>query len=301
MRVFGFDLASPKNSHVLGYLLLLPAGLLISAIIIYPLMLSLDISFQEVKIPRPGGDRKPWTTVNYAELAGSSEFWNACWVTLKLVVVVSASCFLIGLGTALLVNQHFKGRTLARLLVALPWAIPEVVATVVFWWLFDTSYGAVNWLIVVLGFTEQPMSWFSNPTAAFALVSIVMTWKGYPFVSIMILAGLQAIPEDYYNAAKVDRANAWQRFVHITMPCLVPVLAVTMVLCILWIFRDFSIIYVLTGGGPINATETLSILTYERAFGFFEFGSAAAVGIVTLVICLVFSRIMVARRVEAMH
>ncbi len=119
-----------------------------------------------------------------------------------------------------------------------------------------------------------------------------MVWKGYPFVSIMALAGLQSIPEDYYAAARVDGAGPWQRLVHITLPSLMPVIAVTTILVVLWIFRDFSIIHVLTGGGPLKATQTLSIMTYEQAFGFFRMGYASAVGIVTLVICVLAAKLM---------
>ena len=129
----------------------------------------------------------------------------------------------------------------------------------------------------------------------------MMTWKGFPFVSIMTLAGLQSIPNDYYAAAKVDGASALQRFRWITIPCLMPVLGVTLVLVMLWVFRDFSIIKVLTDGGPLNTTQTLSIMTYDQAFGFFKFGYASAVGVVTLVICVIASLAMLGRSTKAMY
>jgi multiple sugar transport system permease protein len=128
-----------------------------------------------------------------------------------------------------------------------------------------------------------------------------MVWKGYPFVSIMMLAGLQSIPEDFYHAARVDGANAWQRLWNITLPSLMPILGVTLVLVMLWVFRDFSIIYVLTGGGPLKATQTLSIMTYEQAFGFFKMGYASAIGIVTLVICVIAGRLMIGRPAESIY
>lgn len=295
------DLSSPRHANKLGYLLLAPAVLLILLILIYPIILSFDLSFQDVKIARIGGDRKPFTTINYQRLFGSAEFWQACWVSFKLIAVVTFFCFVIGLGTALLVNQQFKGRTLARLLIAMPWAVPEVVAVIVWWWIFDSSFGLMNWILVTLDLAAKPITWLSDPVAAFSAVSTVMIWKGYPFVSIMLLAGLQAIPEDYYHAAKVDGASAWQRFTNITLPCLMPVLGVTMILVVLWVFRDFTIIYVLTGGGPIGATQTLSIMTYEQAFGFYKFGYAAAVGIVTMVLCIIVSRLMVARVAHSIY
>ncbi|MGI9334517.1 MAG: carbohydrate ABC transporter permease [Gammaproteobacteria bacterium] len=296
-----WDLASPRNRNKLGYLLLAPAVLLVFAIIVYPLFLSLDLSFQDVRIARIGGARKPFTTGNYEKLFASEDFWQSCWVTLKLITVVTSVCFAVGMATALLVNERFKGRTIARLLVALPWAVPEVVAVVIWWWIFDSSFGLMNWLLVVSGIADKPIAWFSSPGSAFTVIAVVMIWKGYPFVSIMLLAGLQAIPIDYYQAARVDGAGAWQRFVYITLPCLAPVLGVTLVLVVLWVFRDFSIIYILTGGGPYGTTQTLSIMTYEQAFGFHKMGYGAAVGMITLVICLIASRLMVRRVTDSIY
>src|SRR5690606_6111730 len=229
---------------------------------------------QNVGIVRFDQPRKPFTTANYEKLFTSPDFWNAVIVTFKLVTVVTVACFALGLATALLVNNSFKGRPIARLLVALPWAIPEIIAVVIFAWLFDSSFGLINWLLIQFNLIGSPINWFSTPGAAFSAVATVMVWKGYPFVSIMALAGLQSIPDDFYNAAKVDGANAWQRFLYITIPSLMPILGVSMILTMLWVFRDFSIIYTLTGGGPLGSTETLSIMTYEQAFGFFRMGYA---------------------------
>lgn len=289
------DLARPSRQHWLGYALLAPAVLLIAAIIVYPLFVSVDLSFQNVGIARLDRPRRPFTLANYERLFASPDFWNACWVTLKLTIVVSSACFLLGLGTALLVDNRFRGRPLARLLVAMPWAVPEVIAVVIFAWIFDSSFGLMNWIFISLGLADRTINWFSDPSAAFAVVATTMVWKGYPFVSIMSLAGLQSIPEDYYAAARVDGASAVQRLIHITIPSLMPVLGVTMVLVMLWIFRDFSIIYVLTGGGPLKATQTLAIMTYEQAFGFHRMGYGAAVGVVTLAICVVAAKLLMRR------
>ncbi|MEZ2128096.1 MULTISPECIES: carbohydrate ABC transporter permease [unclassified Sinorhizobium] len=295
------DLARPSRQHWLGYLLLAPAVLLIALIIVYPLIISLDLSFQQVKLVRLDAPRKAFTLINYQRLFTSPDFWMACWVTLKLTIVVTFFCLVIGLATALLVNNRFTGRNIARLAVALPWAVPEVIATVIFAWIFDSAFGLMNWLFVSLGLSNGMISWFSDPTAAFWVVAITMIWKGYPFVSIMMLAGLQSIPGDFYNAAKVDGANVFQRFRYITLPALMPLLGVTLVLVILWVFRDFSIVKVLTDGGPLKTTQTLSIMTYNEAFGFFNFGYASAVGVMTLVICVVASMLMLGREPKAMY
>jgi multiple sugar transport system permease protein len=274
---------------------------MVAAIIVWPLFVAVDLSFQQVKIPRLGAAGKPFSVANYRWLFSSQEFWLACWVTLKLVVVVTAGSVVVGLGTALLVNNRFRGRTVARLGMALPWAVPEIIAVVIFAWMFDSSFGLFGWLAVQLGLSGQMIPWVSNAGAAFWAVAITMIWKGFPFVSIMCLAGLQSIPADYYAAAKVDGAGVWQRFRWITMPLLMPVLGVTVVLTLLWVFRDFSIIKVLTGGGPLRSTQTLSIMTYDQAFQYHNFGRAAAVGVLTLIICVLASLLMLGRRSRSIY
>ncbi len=296
-----FDLARPSRQHLLGYILMAPAVLLVALIIIYPLIISIDLSFQDVKLPRIGADRKPFTFENYRRLFTSPEFWMACWVTVKLVTAVTIGSLAVGLATALLVNNRFRGRTVARLAMALPWAVPEVIAVVIFAWIFDSSFGLMSWLFIKLGIATEMVAWVSTPGAAFWAVAITMIWKGFPFVSIMTLAGLQSIPSDFYAAAKVDGASALQRFRWITIPSLMPVLGVTLILVILWVFRDFSIIKVLTDGGPLKTTQTLSIMTYDQAFGFFKFGYASAVGVITLVICVIAALAMLGRSTKAMY
>ena len=290
-----FSLWKPSNQALFAYLLMLPAILITLVIIAYPIISAIDLSFQDIKITQVGRERFPWTLDNYVNLFTSSEFWVATWVTLKLVVIVTFGSFVLGLGTAMLVNQHFRGRTLARILVALPWAVPAVMAAVVWWWMFDSSFGLVNWLLVKAGIISAPVAWFSQPTSAFIVICVVMMWKGYPFVSVMLLAGLQAIPGDIYEAAHIDGAGKWSRFRHITLPSLSPVMGIALILVILWVFRDFPIIWILTGGGPIGSTRTLAIMTYEQAFGFYNMGYAATIGMITLVISLVASVFMIRR------
>lgn len=296
-----FDLARPSRQHIFGYILLAPAVLMVSVIIAYPLLISIDLSFQDVKLPRIGEMRKPFTLKNYERLLGSAEFWYACWVTIKLVTAVTVGSVILGLSTALLVNQHFRGRTIARIALALPWAVPEIIAVVIFAWIFDSSFGLFSWLLFTLGLTDGLVAWVSTPGAAFWALTITMIWKGFPFVSIMTLAGLQSIPQDYYAAAKVDGASVWQRFYWVTIPCIMPLLGVTLVLVMLWVFRDFSIIKVLTEGGPLKTTQTLSIMTYEQAFGFFKFGYASAIGVITLIICFIASLAMLGRQTKAIY
>lgn len=294
------DFSSPRHRTKFGYLLLAPAIILMALIIVYPILLSVEISLQDVRVAKIGAS-EPLTVRNYQWLASSGEFWNAMWVTIRLVVFVGGTSLVIGLATALLVNNRFRGRSLARLFVALPWAVPEVVATVIWAWMLDSSFGLFNWLLLTSRITSAPIQFSSDPNAAFFAVCAVMIWKGYPLMSIMLLAGLQSIPEEHYQAAKVDGASAWQRFVYITLPSLAPVIGVTMVMTTLWVFRDFAIIHVLTRGGPIGSTTSLSILTWEQSFGFFRMGQGAAVGVVTMIICAVISRALIGRFAQSVH
>jgi multiple sugar transport system permease protein len=167
--------------------------------------------------------------------------------------------------------------------------------------MFDNSFGILNWLLINLHLVGSPVQFLSQPASAFLSVGVVMIWKGYPFMSIMLLAGLQSIPEEQYQAAKVDGASAWSRFLYITLPGLAPVIGVTVIMTTLWVFRDFSVIYVLTQGGPVGATSTLSILTWEQSFAFFRMGHGAAVGVVTMVLCVIISRALVGRFAQAAH
>jgi multiple sugar transport system permease protein len=300
-RFLRLDLGRPSRQHWLGYILLAPAVIMIAGIIVYPLVLSLDLSFQDVKIPRLDRPRQPFTLDNYARLFTSSDFWFALFVTLRLIAIVTVGVFVVGIATALLVNNRFRGRALVRLAVALPWAIPEVIAAVIFTWIFHATFGVASWMLFRLNLVDHMVGWFSDPALALSVICTTMIWKGYPFVTIMVLAGLQSIPEDFYQAAKVDGANAWQRFANITIPCLMPILGVTAVLVVLWIFRDFSTIYVLTGGGPLRSTQTLSIMTYEESFGFFRMGYASALGIVTFVLCALAAVSLVGRRADSIY
>lgn len=295
------DFSAPRHRNKFGYLLIAPATIMMALIIVYPILLSVDVSLQDVRIAKVGGARKPWTLLNYESLFNSPEFWRAALTSVEFVVFIGAVALIIALATAILVNQKFKGKSVARLMVMLPWAVPEVVATVIWAWMLDSSFGVVNWALLRLHLVDAPIQFAANPLAAFLAVSFVMIWKGYPMMSIMLLAGLQSIPEEQYQAAKVDGAGVWQRFFYVTIPNLLPVIGVTLVMTTLWVFRDFAIITVLTGGGPIGSTTTLAILTFEKSFSFFRMGEGAAVGVVTLVICAFLSRGLIGRFAKSVH
>lgn len=296
---FGARLWRPSARGWLGMLLMGPSAIVVAFLIIYPLARALDLSFQKVRITRVGAARLPFTLDNYSRALGSAEFWNASLVSLAFVVLVTIGCFGIGVGAALLVNQRFPGRRVARLLVALPWAVPEVVAASIWAWMFDASFGVVNWALLELGLADRPVAWLSQPHEAFVVCTVALIWSGYPFVAVMALAGLQAIPGELYEAAGMDGAGAWQRFRNVTLPALRPVCAIALVLVVLRVARDFATVFVITGGGPVGATRSLAVFTYEQAFSFYNIGYAAAVGLITLLPCAAFSTMLVRRSVAA--
>ena len=200
-----------------------------------------------------------------------------------------AARYVLGLIAALLLNEDFKGRGLFRVLIIIPWAIPVVVACLVWILMFDYQYGIINHILETIGFLSSPIAYLGDVRAALPAAMVVNIWKGFPWVAIMLLAGLQTIPVGLYEAAVLDGASAWKKFRHVTLPMLRPVSAVVFLLLVVWTVKDFAILYVLTGGGPANSTELLTVYVYKSAFKFFRMGEAAAGGVVLLLISLFFT------------
>jgi multiple sugar transport system permease protein len=194
--------------------------------------------------------------------------------------------FGIGLFTAVFLNERFRARWLARTLTILPWAVPYVAAVLIWTWIMDAEYGVLNYLLVKSGLAARKIPWLASPTYAMLAVLIVTVWKQFPFATVMLLAGLQAIPDTLYEAAQIDGAGRGRRFLHITLPGLRSVSAVVLILLTIWAFRRFAVIYVMTGGGPARATETLPIQTYLEAFSNYNMGYAASLGTVSLLISM---------------
>ena len=192
------------------------------------------------KSPGWGARARPSPCATTKNSSNPPNSFKAIWVTITLVAAVTILSYIIGLATALLVNQRFAGRKAARVLVALPWAVPSVMAAIIWWWLFDSSFGLINWALVRSGISAGMIPWLSTPGAAFFVIVVVMVWKGYPFISVIMLAGLQSIPLELYDAAKVDGANAWNRFRFITLPGLRSVRGIALILIMLWVFPRFS-------------------------------------------------------------
>jgi multiple sugar transport system permease protein len=284
-----------RRRRLFAYGLLAPAVVAVAALIAWPMYLILSISFREGKSLNflALGDR-PFGLGNYASVLGDADTWHSVWVSFAYTIGTIAPAFLIGLLTALLLNRVFPLRRWLRSLMLLPWAVPGVMVSIIFVWLFDASFGVVNYFLRTLGLISTDIAWYTNESTALFAVIVPTIWKSYPFFTLTLLAAMQSIPESLYEAAAVDGATAWQRFVHITWPGIRGQATLALVLNGLWAFREFDIIYAATGGGPAKATETLGIRAYNEAFGYFYMGRASVIGVLMLVIAL--TAVLLARK-----
>ncbi len=280
-------------------LFVLPALSLMMLVALYPLAstfwLSLLDEFPVFHISRFVGFS------HYVTLWYDPRFWHSLANTVHFTVVSVTAEVILGLSVALLLHQVFPARGLVRALVMMPWFVPTVVAARIWEWIYHPHFGVLNALLLYSGVTSEAINWLGHPVLALHAAIVADVWKTMPFAALLILAGLQTIPDDLYRAAKVDGAGTVQSFFHITLPWLVPVLGITVLFRALDAFRVFDVVYVLTGGGPANTTETLSIYAYRVSFQTLEFGYGAALAVTTFAIILLTSVTLqfVFRRSEA--
>lgn len=279
---------SATRSRMYAFALLAPAIVVVLLVIVYPLFIAGRMSLYDIGVFRiDRGFTGTPDLDNYRDMFTSRSFWRALRITLYYVGFGVLGSFGVGLFTAVLLNRPFRGRALARVLTILPWPIPGVVAATTFMWIYNASFGVANYLLLTAGLIQQPVSWFTQSVPALIAVISATIWKGYPFFTISLLAGMQSIPKELYEASRVDGASSLEQFRFITIPALRPVIGISLVISTLWQFRVFDIIFVMTGGGPSRGTETLAIQIYREAFQYFEMSYAAAVGMVTLALSIV--------------
>ena len=276
-----------QRRRLFSGLVLLPETLFVLSVILYPLYLTFKLSFFQVDLYAIA---KPLTSSptlrNYTEMFSDRAFWQSLKVSGLYALFATPLTFLVGFGLALLLDQPLRGRRIFRVLLAMPWAIPTAVGSMVFMMIFDSSFGVANYLLARLHLVPGNIDWLGSPTTALATIVVTTIWKNCPFFMLMLLAGLQAIPVEFYEAARVDGAGRVRQFISITLPALRPVITISLMLNALWVFREFDTIYVMTGGGPTRTTESLAVSIYQEAFLFFHVGHASALGIVTFVVCL---------------
>ncbi len=280
-----------RRVKYLPYLLVVPTLAYLGVLLFYPMAQAIYWSFHSMNLARPGTAQDFVGLAHYQGLFGSSSFWESVLNTVEYTVFGAAGAFLLALVLAVMLNRKFRGRTLARALVISPWPIPAVATVIIWMWMLSDQFGIVNHALMRVGLIETGIGWFRGTRLAMFSVIVITIWKEFPFAVVMLLAGLQGIPEDQYDQAVVDGANSFQIFRYVTLPNLRPVATIVLLLLIVWIFKRFTIIYVLTGGGPGGATETLIVKTYLTAFDYLKFGKAGALGTVMLGIILAFSAI----------
>jgi len=262
------------NRHFLGLLFMLPAAALLIVFLTYPLGLGVFLGFTDAKVGRPG----EWIGIeNYDFLVTDSVFRLAVWNTFLYTFIASVIKFALGLWLALLLNEHIPFKAFVRAIVLLPFIVPTVLSAIAFWWIYDAQFSVISWLLVKMGVIDAYINFLGEPNLARMSVIIANIWRGVPFVAICLLAGLQTISPSLYEAAAIDGANGFQKFWHVTLPMLSPIIAVVMTFSVLFTFTDFQLIYVLTRGGPLNATHLMATLSFQRAIPGGALGEGAAI------------------------
>jgi multiple sugar transport system permease protein len=275
-------MVSPMTRQkLMPYSFLLPALAITSVVILYPVIQTLLLSVQNYVLYAPDESQFVGLENFQDEVFWVSLFHSLIWVSGVVVMQL-----LLGLGAALLLNQSFWWRGLARALIIIPWALPSVIIGLIWTWIYDYNVGVLNDLLLRIGLIDQPVAWLSQPKTSFIAIIITLVWQGFPFFTVMILAGLQTVPQELYEAARIDGANAFRQFWHVTLPSIAGILATAVLLRIIWVANSLDIILVMTGGGPGYATYTLPLYAFLRAYSEMEFGYAAALALVMTILLL---------------
>ena len=261
------------NRNVLGVLFLLPAGLLLVLFLTYPLGLGTWLGFTDVKIGRAG---EFVGLDNFRYLAGDAVAQLSLFNTFFYTVVASVLKFALGLWLAVLLNEHLPFKAFLRAIVLLPFIVPTALSAIAFWWIYDAQFSVISWTLQRMGLIDTYIDFLGDPWMARFSTIAANVWRGVPFIAICLLAGLQTISPSLYEAAALDGASGWQRFRHVTLPLLTPIIAVVMTFSVLFTFTDFQLIYVLTRGGPLNATHLMATLSFQRAISGGALGEGAA-------------------------
>jgi multiple sugar transport system permease protein len=271
------------SDQAFGFLMLSPAALFVLVVAVYPVARILWLSFFTQNLST-GLQPQFAGTLNYVRLFKDGHYWQTMTTTTVFTFVAVGTELLLGLGLALLLNESFHGRSVARTAALIPWALPTAVLALAWAWIFNDQFGVFNDLLIRLGLLSHPVAWLgSGPTAMFAVI-FADVWKTTPFMMIILLSGLQSIPDDLYEAVQIDGARVWHSFRLITLPMLMPSILLALVFRVIQSFGIFDFIYVMNGGGPGGATETVAIYNYRAFLRYLDFGYGAAMIVVTFLI-----------------
>lgn len=269
-------------------MLLTPALLVVFGLVLYPVGRTVWLSFRAAGLPYLARGQSRFVGLeNYRDLFTNPHLREVFVTTAVFGFACVAATMAAGLAVALILDQRFTGRALLGVLVLLPWAVPRVSAGVVWRWMFDDQYGLVNWTLSHLGHDFMGFSWFNDRWPAFIAVGVVVVWQSFPFVALSLLAGLQSIPTEVKEAARMDGAGPLQMLRHITLPMLRPLILTLVVVSTIWDFKIFDQVYVMTGGGPYRSTELAAITVWREAFARLHLGTAAALAVALFAVLLV--------------
>ena len=272
-----------RRSAFLPYALLTPAVIVTLIIVFAPMVEAVVTSFYEYVLFRPNA-AKFVGLANFVTLFNDPVFWTSLWQTALWIGLTLPLQMGLGLIAALLLNKEFAWRGLARALVIIPWALPSVVIALMWRWIYDPNIGILNDLLLRLDIIRAAIPWLADPDVALYAVIATLTWQGFPFFAVMILAGLQGIPKSQYEAAAIDGASAWRQFRHITLPGIAPILATAGLLRTIWVANSIDVIFVMTGGGPGYSTYTLPLFAFVKARQNLDFGYGSAIAVTFTVI-----------------
>lgn len=264
---------------------LAPALAITAAVVLVPVVQTAWLSLQDYLLYDP--DSAAFVGLkNFATILGDEVFWISLWHSVIWIVGVVGLQFLLGLATALLLNQSFWWRGAARALVVVPWALPSVIIGLMWTWMYDFNVGVFNDMLVRVGLIDAPIAWLARPDIALYAIMFALIWQGFPFFAVTILAGLQTIPSEFYEAAEIDGATRTQTLFRITLPSIADVIATALLLRTIWVANSLDVILVMTGGGPGYATHTLPLYAFVRAYNSMEFGYGAALALVLTLLLL---------------
>jgi len=264
---------------VFSWLMVGPPILFLCALVGYPFLYGIWLSLEDRPVAHAG------TFVGLANFVADAHdpvFWRVTINTFVYTFFATILKMVGGLGLALVMNQNFRGKNLIRALMLLPFIVPTVLSTIAWMWMLDPGFSVINWLLKYFGLANPGPSWLGNPTLAMISLIIVNVWRGLPFYGITLLAGLQTISPDLYEAATIDGASTWHRFIYVTLPLLKPVIFIVTMFSIIFTFADFQLVYVLTRGGPANATHLFATYAFDIAMGGGQLGMGASVALAML-------------------
>ncbi|MBU8872610.1 sugar ABC transporter permease [Reyranella sp. MMS21-HV4-11] len=286
-----------EDERWLALALLTPTAVLLGLFIAYPFVEGVLLSLSSTRVGHPG---EFVGLKNFHKIWNDSIFHTTMWNTFWYTGVTTVFKLALGLWLALLLNRHFRGKAIIRAFILLPFIIPTVLSTFAWKWMFDPTFSVINWTLFQLGLITTRINWLGDPDLAMTSIIVINVWRGVPFFAITLLAGLQTISPELHEAAAIDGARPWSRFWHVTWPLLMPVTLVVVLFSVIQTFADFQLVYVMTGGGPANATHLFATYAYQLGIGtgLLAEGAAISLAMFPFLFIIVVVQLLYIRRVE---